>query len=321
MRSLQGEADDHRSGVTEGGSPSLQREAFAICATVVTGPPPAIAEIPDRDTLITTRWRHPVLDGFIPGLPVHTLATYYGVPAPRVWRTGALRLAGTGRPGCIGIVPAEYDGYWDGVEASLSYVFLSDDRLQRFAEQSFGKDRRIELLPRVGEEDPVGSQILRSLGRCTARRDGSARLFVEQALDLLCAHLLQAHSSRMRPSDPMAAKGLLSWQVRRVIAYMRDRLDEDIGLEELASVVGLSRFHFCTAFRLATGRTPYELLISLRIDRARELLGDQRMRVTDIALAVGYKTPSAFASAFHRIVGTTPSNYRRDLGAVRLPAS
>jgi AraC family transcriptional regulator len=64
---------------------------------------------------------------------------------------------------------------------------------------------------------------------------------------------------------------------------------------------------------LATGRTPYELLISLRMERARDLLRDPRLQVTDVAFAVGYKTPSSFAAAFHKLVGVTPSAFRRGL--------
>jgi AraC family transcriptional regulator len=68
---------------------------------------------------------------------------------------------------------------------------------------------------------------------------------------------------------------------------MRDNLDKDIGLQELADLVSLSRFHFCTAFRVATGSTPHECLTWLRIREARRLLADPSMPISDIALAVG----------------------------------
>jgi AraC family transcriptional regulator len=94
---------------------------------------------------------------------------------------------------------------------------------------------------------------------------------------------------------------------------MRDRLDQDIGLNELAALVNLSRFHFCTAFRLATGHTPHEWLTRLRMERARELLSEAEVRITEIALEVGYKTPSAFTASFRKVVGVTPSEFRRRL--------
>ncbi|HTQ41370.1 MAG TPA: AraC family transcriptional regulator, partial [Polyangiaceae bacterium] len=108
-------------------------------------------------------------------------------------------------------------------------------------------------------------------------------------------------------------RGLAPWQVKRVTGYMRDRLAEDISLGDLAQLVGLSRFHFCTAFRLATGQTPHEWLVMLRIGRARELLADPSLRITEIAFAVGYETPSAFSASFRRLVRATPTEYRRHL--------
>jgi AraC family transcriptional regulator len=108
-------------------------------------------------------------------------------------------------------------------------------------------------------------------------------------------------------------RGLANWQVRRVTAYMGERLDQEVCLQELARLVSLSRFHFCTSFRLATGQTPREWLISRRIERACKLLAQPSMSITKVALAVGYATPSAFAASFHKRMGMTPSEFRRAL--------
>ena len=79
-----------------------------------------------------------------------------------------MRLAGTGRTGGIGIVPAMWDGHWDiEKEASLSYILLSDARLQSFAGQAFDRGGQVELMPSVAKEDPVGSHVLRLLSRCS----------------------------------------------------------------------------------------------------------------------------------------------------------
>jgi AraC family transcriptional regulator len=108
-------------------------------------------------------------------------------------------------------------------------------------------------------------------------------------------------------------RGLANWQVRRVTAYMSERLDQEVCLRDLARLVNLSRFHFCTAFRLATGQTPREWLIARRIERACALLAQPSMSITKVALAVGYATPSAFAASFHKRMGMTPSEFRRGL--------
>lgn len=107
--------------------------------------------------------------------------------------------------------------------------------------------------------------------------------------------------------------GLAAWQVRRVTEYMRANLDRPLSLAELAAQVRLSRYHFCTAFRHATGRTPGSWLTDERIRRAAALLSEQRLSITEIALEVGYETPSSFTARFRQRMGVTPSEYRRAL--------
>jgi AraC family transcriptional regulator len=122
-----------------------------------------------------------------------------------------------------------------------------------------------------------------------------------------------------QPSQPgvewqvQRRRGLANWQVRRVTTYMSERLDQEVGLRELAQLINLSRFHFCTSFRLATGQTPREWLIARRIERACKLLEQPSLSITKIGLAVGYATPSAFAAMFHKRMGMTPSEFRRTL--------
>jgi AraC family transcriptional regulator len=112
------------------------------------------------------------------------------------------------------------------------------------------------------------------------------------------------------PSAPV--RGLAKWQLRRVTAYMCDHLDRDVSLDELARLVSLSRSHFCTAFRLTVGLTPREWLIETRIQRARELLANPDLTITEVAVALGY-TPSAFGALFRERAGMTPSEFRRSL--------
>ncbi|HEY5759522.1 MAG TPA: AraC family transcriptional regulator [Steroidobacter sp.] len=109
----------------------------------------------------------------------------------------------------------------------------------------------------------------------------------------------------------VSGRGLAAWQVRRVMSHMSNRLEEGISLAEASAAVGLSPAYFCTAFRLATGRTPFAVFSALRIERARQLLTDPRVSITDISLTVGFQTPSAFANTFRRITGMTPSQFRK----------
>jgi AraC family transcriptional regulator len=283
-----------------------------ISVDVIRRPPERVAELRRHRDLITTPWPHPELHDDVPALPVHVVGTYYGAPSERVWTDGRMRLAGTGRPGAIAIVPADHGGRWDiASPAPVSYVMLSDARLQDVAAHGAGRGR-VELVPRVGELDPVGAHLLQALGDHAADPDRAGTLLIEQTLDLLCRHLVRVHSTRGDAGSSIARHGaLLPWQIRRVAAYLHDRFDRDITLDDMARQLGLSRFHFCTAFRRATGQTPHQWLTALRIARARELLRDPRRPVSEIGLAVGYHTHSAFAATFRKVTGMTPTEFRR----------
>src|SRR5260370_8114854 len=77
----------------------------------------------------------------------------------------------------------------------------------------------------------------------------------------------------------------------------------------MAEQVNLSPSSFSHLFREVTGRSPYQFLKELRLDRARELLLDGRLSVTDVSRAVGYSSASHFIKEFRSRFGTTPRAY------------
>jgi AraC family transcriptional regulator len=141
--------------------------------------------------------------------------------------------------------------------------------------------------------------------------NGAAEIHDEISRGLLA--ILSRRTGARHATPQRHQGGLAPWQVRRVTEYMDAHLDQPIALAELAALIHLSRFHFCTAFRIATGHTPLNWLTDRRIDRAVLLLADHRRSITEIALEVGYETPSSFTARFRQRMGVTPSDYRRAL--------
>jgi len=294
------------------GTDGTQHSAVDEMVRVLDRPPALVGEVLREETRFTHRWVHGELHDQLPQMVGHVVMTYYGAAQEIGWREGRERLSTRTRVGSITLIPQGHEGRWDiGGPLEVSHVYLSEERLRSSAEH-IANGRSFELIHRVAFDDPVAARILTLLGE--EGWEGSCRLFVEQAIDLLCTQLLRGHSSFGALTATLPRRGLADWQVKRVTSYMQDHLDdEDVGLDELAAVVGLSRFHFVTAFRLATGQTPHAWLTALRIGHAQQLLAHPELAVTDIALAVGYQTPSAFAASFRKAVGVTPTEFRRRL--------
>ena len=110
---------------------------------------------------------------------------------------------------------------------------------------------------------------------------------------------------------PMLARGGLPPRaLRRVREYVMAHLAENISVEALAAIVGLSRFHFARAFKQSEGVTPHRFLLQCRVRRAQELLAGTGLPLAQIALAAGFSDQSHCSRRFRELVGLTPSKYR-----------
>lgn len=91
--------------------------------------------------------------------------------------------------------------------------------------------------------------------------------------------------------------------------YLEAHAHENVSLDELASVGGISPFHLARMFRQQTGLPPHAYLTHLRINRAKKLLAFGTP-IAEVALAVGFSDQSHLTRWFKRIVGITPGQYR-----------
>ena len=79
----------------------------------------------------------------------------------------------------------------------------------------------------------------------------------------------------------------------------------------LASVSGVSTAHFARSFRDAFGLPPHRYLLTRRIERAKALLRDSDLNITDIAFHTGWDSLGTFGRTFRDITGESPSSLRR----------
>lgn len=108
--------------------------------------------------------------------------------------------------------------------------------------------------------------------------------------------------------------------VERVVDWMREHLEEEISIEEMAETAGVSPFCFLRSFRRWTGVTPALFLSALRLEEAKRLLLTTDRSVTDICFDVGYNSLGTFTSRFTQLVGLSPARLRRLGSGFRLDA-
>jgi AraC family transcriptional regulator len=105
--------------------------------------------------------------------------------------------------------------------------------------------------------------------------------------------------------------GLPAWQKRKVIAHVEAHLSRRIRVQELASLLRLSASHFCRAFKSGFGASPRDYVVRRRIEVAQALMLTTSEPLRSIALSCGMCDQQHFTRSFRRIVGETPSKWRR----------
>jgi AraC-like DNA-binding protein len=107
----------------------------------------------------------------------------------------------------------------------------------------------------------------------------------------------------------LAAAESASNPVSAVLEYVRSHLSEPLTVADMADLVRLSPSAFAHLFRDVTGRSPYQFVKEMRLDRARELLVDGDFTVARVSKEVGYASVSHFISEFRGRFGVTPRAY------------
>ena len=95
------------------------------------------------------------------------------------------------------------------------------------------------------------------------------------------------------------------------INYIHNNFERDISLGDIAKYVFLSPSYFTRAFKEQTGMSPISYLLKIRIERAKEMLVDTGLKISDIALSVGFSNQQRFNEMFKKYAGLTPLQYRK----------
>lgn len=155
--------------------------------------------------------------------------------------------------------------------------------------------------------DPLVAQTATALLRGMAV--GQPDLYAQAAVHWLAVHLVSTHG---RGNGSVCGEPFVTdKRLARALEYMSAHLSEALTLDELAAEAGISKFHFTRAFRQATGLTPYEHLIGLRMEAACTLLAGSDLNVAEVAARCGYTRATQFSAVFAARVGLTPTAYRR----------
>ena len=205
--------------------------------------------------------------------------------------------------------PCEWQ--WSGNSFEIFDVYIPHEMLQAAWSDHFSGDPAgLNFAPTLHLKDPGVLFLMKSLYCLAHTERRNTALVYQMATHHLVASLLGLEGTL---STRACGRGGLSASVkRRMLAYIHEHVDDDLSLDDLANVAGLSPYHFLRQFRRSVGETPHRYVVRQRLSRARQLLSQTRLPVVEIALRCGFEDSSHFARRFRAQYRLSPSAFRRD---------
>lgn len=162
---------------------------------------------------------------------------------------------------------------------------------------------------RCASLDLHNDDIRRLLARCAAEARNPSLAQMAMIDALLRQITIEIARHMVCGADEPMAGGLAGWRLRRIDERLRN-LAEPPSLEELAGLCNMSVRHLMRGFRTSRGLTIGEHITRLRIETAKRLLADG-MSIKEVAFAVGFRSPAAFAARFRRSTALSPRQFRQ----------
>lgn len=248
--------------------------------------------------------RFAAFEGAIEPVPFFRIGMALGRATPVLQDIGGARVEGLWHPGTLIVTPPGATGR--SANQAVRMMGLAVD-CRRWSYPDFVTGGPLFQAAARFHRDALLASVMTALLR-EAEVHGASSAFFEHGIALIVKRLLELPS----PPERRVASALTPARFARVTARIESGLAGDLSVTDLAVEAGLEVSGFSRAFRATTGMTPYAYITQRRMERAKQLLAT-RQSVAGIALVSGYANPAKFAAAFRKVMGLSPSQWRKTL--------
>jgi AraC family transcriptional regulator len=294
--------------------------AFEMIEATSGGRGPEYAVRSADGTVFAAKWRRPASRNVLRGGVAQDTLVYHIGGTTSVAKLVKGKCVGTrSQHGSVTFFPRDEESEWvRGGVAEVFHIYLDPGLVRAFADQNLSGSQAPAIDPMFGVNDPwlraYFTMVIAELELFMSEGEPLQSLFLSQSTELLVRHLVRWHSdgtpAGWRAARRPAAHALEPRHLARVLDYVEAHLAQEIRLETLAAIAGMSSSHFIRAFRAATTRTPYAYVIEQRLARAAQALRATDHSVARVAAAVGFTSASCFSNVFRRHFGISPMVYR-----------
>lgn len=258
-------------------------------------------------------YRYPDQEANIPLMRDYMIVVYEGVRATMERSSGGPWRGDAVEKGVISLLTRAEQSVWRwNRPIRVKHIYVGHEIIEQIANQVFEKDLdRIRIEDLVRAEDQVVPLYLKMLERELHGEGLGEKLYIESICSQLAIHLLR-HYAHVEFRSPKL--GSLSPHLRRtLIEFIDENLTEDITLDDLAGLAGLSTYHFSRKFKADLGMAPHAYVISRRVEKAKRLLKSDRLPLKFVAAECGFTDQSHLSRIFRKLLGVTPNDFRKSL--------
>lgn len=198
------------------------------------------------------------------------------------------------------------------MKGACEFLILTINRayLNQVAQEWINPDRS-HLIPHFAyQQDPLILQLALTLKTEIESGYPGGKMYGDSIANLFAIHLLRNYCTT--PATIRTYEGGLSkFQLKCALDYIHANLDNQLSLETIASELSLSHYYFCSLFKQSTGVSPWQYVIRQRVERAKQLLKNSELAISEVALACGFSNQSHLNKHFNKLTGITPNRYRR----------
>ncbi len=190
------------------------------------------------------------------------------------------------------------------------HVYLQPSFVSNLISTNFAAEE-VLFKPLIGYEDPIVKNLLELFKQEFSLNGLTDLLYTEALATALSLHLIRTYADRQQLKTIYAVYSHQA-QLDDAIDYINQNLDREVTVQSLAERAQLSISVFAHSFKKIMGISPYQFIITKRLERAIELLLDldANLPIAKICQLCGFSSPSAFTTRFRQKYGVSPAKYR-----------
>lgn len=213
-------------------------------------------------------------------------------------------------PGTVYIIPAgTRDQLTRSAPTNQTMLVIAPHFLAKSLEQTAHLSD-VELISHWNLQDRHIASLMLALHADLEDGSPAGPLYGESLGVALASYLIRRYSVRA-PREREYKGEMPGARLNRVLDFMHQNYAKETRLWELAQLARMSPHYFCELFKKSTGLSPHQYFLRYRIERARVLLRSPEFTIGQVGKASGFVDQSHFTKVFRRIVGVTPTEFRR----------